>query len=172
MRSHPAKHGEGFDAPPTLERSGSEHRRAVTSLALLERERAWEWVKDPPPGEGQVGHPQHCRAVFLEKIVRSRQTRSTPLPICALLPWIHLRQQTLGRQVTLADSNPGDRHWFLHPFQIWESTAVEMTMLSESLHRDAVMLQLSTKECSKLAVNRLEIWFWHNFLIKNIKKCN
>ena len=86
MRSHPAKHGEGFDAPPTLERSGSEHRRAVTSLALLERARAWEWVKDPPAGEGQVGHPQHCRAVFLEKIVRSRQTRSTPLPICALLP--------------------------------------------------------------------------------------
>ena len=37
--------------------------RAVTSLALLERARAWEWVKDPPPGEGQVGHPQHCRAV-------------------------------------------------------------------------------------------------------------
>ena len=31
-RSHPAQHGEGFDAPPTLERSGSEHRRAVTSL--------------------------------------------------------------------------------------------------------------------------------------------
>ena len=30
-RSHPAKYGEGFDAPPTLERSGSEHRRAVTS---------------------------------------------------------------------------------------------------------------------------------------------
>ena len=26
MRSHPAKYGEGFDAPPTLERSGSEHR--------------------------------------------------------------------------------------------------------------------------------------------------
>ena len=36
---------------------------AVTSLALLERERAWEWVKDPPAGEGQVGHIQHCRAV-------------------------------------------------------------------------------------------------------------
>ena len=44
-----------FDGPPTLERSGSEHRRAVTSLALLERARAWEWVKDPPAGEGQVG---------------------------------------------------------------------------------------------------------------------
>ena len=46
-----------FDGPPTLERSGSEHREgAVTSLALLERARAWEWVKDPPAGEGQVGH--------------------------------------------------------------------------------------------------------------------
>ena len=54
-RSHPAKYGEGFDAPPTLERSGSEHRRAVTSLALLERARAWEWVKDPPSREEQEG---------------------------------------------------------------------------------------------------------------------
>ena len=49
-----------FDGPPTLERSGSEHREgAVTSLALLERARAWEWVKDPPAGEGQVGQIQH-----------------------------------------------------------------------------------------------------------------
>ena len=32
MRSQPAQHGEGFDAPLTLERSGSEHRRAVTSF--------------------------------------------------------------------------------------------------------------------------------------------
>ena len=55
MRSQPTKLGEGFDAPPTLEQSGSEHRRAVTSLALLKRARAWEWVKDPPAGEGQVG---------------------------------------------------------------------------------------------------------------------
>ena len=31
MRSHPAQYGETFDGPPTLERSGSEHRRAVTS---------------------------------------------------------------------------------------------------------------------------------------------
>ena len=54
---------QGFDAPPTLERSGSEHQRAVTSLALLERARAWEWVKDPPAGEGQVGQIQHRRAV-------------------------------------------------------------------------------------------------------------
>ena len=30
-RSQPAKSGETFDGPPTLERSGSEHRRAVTS---------------------------------------------------------------------------------------------------------------------------------------------
>ena len=32
-----------------------QHCRAVASLALLERARAWEWVKDPPAGEGQVG---------------------------------------------------------------------------------------------------------------------
>ena len=32
-----------------------QHCRAVTSLALLERARAREWVKDPPAGEGQVG---------------------------------------------------------------------------------------------------------------------
>ena len=36
MRSHPALPGEDRFGPPTLERSGSEHRRA------------WEWVKDPP----------------------------------------------------------------------------------------------------------------------------
>ena len=52
-----------FDGPTTIKRSGFEHRRAVTSLALLERARAWEWVKDPPAGEGQVGQTQHCRAV-------------------------------------------------------------------------------------------------------------
>ena len=50
-RSQPAQPGEVFDAPPTLERSGSEHREgAVTSLALLKRVRAWEWVKTPPAG--------------------------------------------------------------------------------------------------------------------------
>ena len=31
-RRHPAQHGEDRFGPPTLERSGSEHRRAVTSL--------------------------------------------------------------------------------------------------------------------------------------------
>ena len=55
----PQKLAKTFDGPPTLERSGSEHRRAVTSLSLLERARAWEWVKDPPAGEGQVGHKQY-----------------------------------------------------------------------------------------------------------------
>ena len=55
-RSHPAQSGETFDGPPTLERSGSEHREgAVTSLALLERARAWEWVKDPLFARGGQG---------------------------------------------------------------------------------------------------------------------
>ena len=41
----PHNHGEGFDAPLTLERSGSEHRRAVTSFLL--RRKAWLEVELP-----------------------------------------------------------------------------------------------------------------------------
>ena len=41
MRSHPAQYGETFDGPPTLERSGSEHQRAVTSF-LSEKGRLGE----------------------------------------------------------------------------------------------------------------------------------
>ena len=38
QRSQPAQDGEGFDAPPTLERSGSEHRVGrFFSLAPEER---------------------------------------------------------------------------------------------------------------------------------------
>ena len=70
-RSHPAQSGETFDDPPSLERSGSEHREgAVTSLALLERTRAWEWVKDPPAGEGQVGQIQHRVGRFSSSSLR------------------------------------------------------------------------------------------------------
>ena len=36
-RSQPAQDGEGFDAPPTLERSGSEHRVGRFSPSLLRR---------------------------------------------------------------------------------------------------------------------------------------
>jgi hypothetical protein len=32
-----------------------QHSRAVTSLALLERARAWEWVKDPLFARGGQG---------------------------------------------------------------------------------------------------------------------
>ena len=67
MRSQPTKLGEGFDAPPTLERSGSEHRRAVTSLALLERARAWEWVKAPSSQEGDRGVEKMLCTPFAKK---------------------------------------------------------------------------------------------------------
>ena len=53
-RSQPAKHGEGFDAPPTLERSGSEHRRAVTS-PLPEEEGLGEKVEPSLAKEGRGG---------------------------------------------------------------------------------------------------------------------
>ena len=44
MRSHPATHGEGFDAPPTLERSGSEHRVGrLSSSSLRGEDRDERW---------------------------------------------------------------------------------------------------------------------------------
>ena len=52
-----------FDGPTTIKRSGSDHRRAVTSLALLERARAWEWVKAPPAWGGTGGANTALRAV-------------------------------------------------------------------------------------------------------------
>ena len=39
MRSHPAKYGDGFDGPPTLERSGSERRGGAVSSLFPEGER-------------------------------------------------------------------------------------------------------------------------------------
>ena len=48
------KNGEGFDAPPTLERSGSEHRRAVTS-PLPEEEGLGEKVEPSLAKEGRGG---------------------------------------------------------------------------------------------------------------------
>ena len=56
-----------FDGPPTLERSGSEHRRAVTSLALLERARAWEWVKDPLFASGGQGSRKKTYVMTIEE---------------------------------------------------------------------------------------------------------
>ncbi len=41
--------------PRQPERSGSEHRRAVTSFPLMVKGKAWSGIKDPPAGEGQVG---------------------------------------------------------------------------------------------------------------------
>ena len=37
-RSHPAQYGETFDGPPTLERSGSEHRVGWFPSSRLRRE--------------------------------------------------------------------------------------------------------------------------------------
>ena len=44
-RSHPAQDGEGFDAPPTLERSGSEHREGAVTSPLPEEEGLGEKVE-------------------------------------------------------------------------------------------------------------------------------
>ena len=52
MRSHPANLAKTFDGPPTLERSGSEHRRAVTS-PLPEEEGLGEKVEPSLAKEGR-----------------------------------------------------------------------------------------------------------------------
>jgi len=44
-RSHPAQSGEGFDAPPSLERSGSEHREGAVTSPLPEEEGLGEKVE-------------------------------------------------------------------------------------------------------------------------------
>ena len=57
-----------FDGPPTLERRGSAHREgAVTALALLERARAWEWVKAPSSQEGDRGVEKMLCTPFAKK---------------------------------------------------------------------------------------------------------
>ena len=72
----PHNHGEGFDAPPTLERSGSEHRRAVTSLALLERARVWEWVKDPLFARGGQGSRNKTYVMNIEEKKADKEAES------------------------------------------------------------------------------------------------
>jgi len=46
--------------------------RAVTSLALLERARAWEWVKDPPPLRKR-GTGESKNVIVLSCLLRSMQ---------------------------------------------------------------------------------------------------
>ena len=55
-------HGEGFDAPPTLERSGYEHRRAVTSFLL--RRKAWLEV-ELPLAKGRRRDSKKITSIFL-----------------------------------------------------------------------------------------------------------
>ena len=46
-RSHPAQSGETFDGPPSLERSGSEHREGAVTSPLPEEEGLGEKVELP-----------------------------------------------------------------------------------------------------------------------------
>ena len=69
-RSHPAKYGEGFDAPPTLERSGSEHRRAVTS-PLPEEEGLGEKVEPSLAKEGRGGSKNAVTSLALLERARA-----------------------------------------------------------------------------------------------------
>ena len=54
-RSHPAKYGEDRSGPPTLERSGSEHRRAVTSFPFREGRGLGSGLRTLPQGRDRWG---------------------------------------------------------------------------------------------------------------------
>ena len=71
MRSHPTQPDEGFDAPPTLERSGSEHRRAVTSFPFREG-KAWLGCGALLAGETELQKTSLSRLkVIIEAITQS-----------------------------------------------------------------------------------------------------
>ena len=76
-RSHPAKHGEGFDAPPTLERSGSEHRVGRFSSSSLRGETEMRGGAFLNGKEGRVGFRKeilhHCFLNTLLKLERCPQ---------------------------------------------------------------------------------------------------
>ena len=66
-RSHPAQFGETFDGPPSLERSGSEHRRTVTS-SLFGQERGL--VRDVEPSlmvkkDGMILGKRHYLSLYI-----------------------------------------------------------------------------------------------------------
>ena len=61
------KTGEGFDAPPTLERSGTEHRGgAVTSPSLLRSE--GDWGSEVEPSLAKEGRGGSKKMGWFEKI--------------------------------------------------------------------------------------------------------
>ena len=82
-----------------------QHCRAVTSLALLERARAWEWVKDPPAGEGQVGQ----KHLFGKGGTGRIEKRGYILSSLTFLP--------TGAEVFLLPSSPRDFNCWLVSFQ-------------------------------------------------------
>ena len=64
MRSQPAQPSADRFGPPTLERSGSEHRRAVTSFLL--RRKAWLEV-ELPLAKGRRRNSKNITSIFLGK---------------------------------------------------------------------------------------------------------
>ena len=60
----PHKMAKTFDGPPTLERSGSEHRRAVTSFLL--RRKAWLEV-ELPLAKGRRRDSKKITSIFIGK---------------------------------------------------------------------------------------------------------
>ena len=68
----PHNHGEGFDAPPTLERSGSEHRVGRLHPSFLRREGLVRMWSSPCRRDGEVE-----KSAQMEKRMRDDYRRRT-----------------------------------------------------------------------------------------------
>ena len=87
MRSHPVQSGETFDGPPTLERSGSEHRVGRFTSFFLRR-KAWLEVELPLERETEgfeksyYNNKNYNKNDEYSKNRNRRRThyRATPLP--------------------------------------------------------------------------------------------
>ena len=84
MRSHPAKSGETFDGPPTLERSGSERRGGVVSSLFPEGERVG--VRGGALFKGKEGRGDFRKEIplyyFLNTLLKLERCPQNPSVTC------------------------------------------------------------------------------------------
>ena len=91
MRSHPVQSGEGFDAPPTLERSGSERRGGAVSSLFPEGERVG--VRGGAFLNGKEG-----RVGFRKKLLPLRIfVQITPIIMCFMMCYANRLHKACNR---------------------------------------------------------------------------
>ena len=86
----------------------------------------WEWVKDPPAGEGQVGQIQHCRAVTFSLFGQERGlVRDMELSLQGKYPLnavLHISKKycTFARRHHFSNFETKKRNLALHQHKLME----------------------------------------------------